>query len=133
MSGETLPTSYFSCLSSAKCFLPQTQPLSFEVLPPCPDAHQPSRVMEEGKKWTRNRQTSYCIFPVVAMTTSVPSDSNVPGDNVCLMLETGAQMVREYQVGSQTLSIVSLGTRPSKNRKGGSGTLAGVEVYTAEC
>ena len=27
----------------------------------------------------------------------------------------------------------SLGTRPSKNRKGGSGTLAGVEVYTAEC
>jgi len=28
---------------------------------------------------------------------------------------------------------VSLGTRPSKNRKGGSGTLAGVEVYTEEC
>ena len=27
----------------------------------------------------------------------------------------------------------SLGTRPSKNRKGGSGTSAGVEVYTAEC
>ena len=27
----------------------------------------------------------------------------------------------------------SLGTRPSKNRKGGSGTLAGVEVYTSEC
>ena len=26
---------------------------------------------------------------------------------------------------------VSLGTRPSKNRKGGSGTSAGVEVYTA--
>ena len=25
----------------------------------------------------------------------------------------------------------SLGTRPSKNRKGGSGTSAGVEVYTA--
>ena len=25
----------------------------------------------------------------------------------------------------------SLGTRPSKNRKGGSGKLAGVEVYTA--
>ena len=71
--------------------------------------------MEEGKKWTRNRQTNYCIFPVVAMTTSVASDSNVPGDNVCLMLETRAQMVREYQVGSQTLSIVSLGTRPSKN------------------
>ena len=71
--------------------------------------------MEEGKKWTRNRQTSYCISPVVAMTTSVLSDSNVPGDNVCLMLETRAQMVREYQVGSQTLSIVSLGTRLSKN------------------
>ena len=28
---------------------------------------------------------------------------------------------------------VSLGARPSKNRKGGSGTSAGVEVYTAEC
>ena len=27
----------------------------------------------------------------------------------------------------------SLGTRPLKNRKGGSGTSAGVEVYTAEC
>ena len=27
----------------------------------------------------------------------------------------------------------SLGARPSKNRKGGSGTSAGVEVYTAEC
>ena len=27
----------------------------------------------------------------------------------------------------------SFGTRPSKNRKGGSGTSAGVEVYTAEC
>ena len=27
----------------------------------------------------------------------------------------------------------SLGTRPSKNRKGGSGTSAVVEVYTAEC
>ena len=26
---------------------------------------------------------------------------------------------------------ISLGTRPSKNRKGGSGTSAGVEVYTA--
>ena len=29
--------------------------------------------------------------------------------------------------------LSSLGTRPSKNRKGGSGTSAGVEVYTAEC
>ena len=28
-------------------------------------------------------------------------------------------------------SLLSLGTRPSKNRKGGSGTSAGVEVYTA--
>ena len=28
---------------------------------------------------------------------------------------------------------ISLGARPSKNRKGGSGTSAGVEVYTAEC
>ena len=27
----------------------------------------------------------------------------------------------------------NLGARPSKNRKGGSGTSAGVEVYTAEC
>ena len=27
----------------------------------------------------------------------------------------------------------SLGARPSKNRKGGSGTSAGMEVYTAEC
>ena len=27
--------------------------------------------------------------------------------------------------------LCSLGTRPSKNRKGGSGTSAGVEVYTA--
>ena len=26
---------------------------------------------------------------------------------------------------------ISLGTRPSKNRKGGSGKSAGVEVYTA--
>ena len=26
--------------------------------------------------------------------------------------------------------VCSLGTRPSKNRKGGSGTSAGVEVYT---
>ena len=26
---------------------------------------------------------------------------------------------------------ISLGTRPSKNRKGGSGTSAGVDVYTA--
>ena len=29
--------------------------------------------------------------------------------------------------------IPSLGARPSKNQKGGSGTSAGVEVYTAEC
>ena len=29
--------------------------------------------------------------------------------------------------------LTSLGARPSKNRKGGSGTSAGVEVYTAEC
>ena len=29
--------------------------------------------------------------------------------------------------------MASLGARPSKNRKGGSGTSAGVEVYTAEC
>jgi len=28
------------------------------------------------------------------------------------------------------LVLLSLGTRPSKNRKGGSGTSAGVEVYT---
>ena len=28
---------------------------------------------------------------------------------------------------------LSLGARPLKNRKGGSGTSAGVEVYTAEC
>ena len=27
----------------------------------------------------------------------------------------------------------SLGTRPAKNRKGGSGKQGGVEVYTAEC
>ena len=27
----------------------------------------------------------------------------------------------------------SLGTRPSKNRNGGSGKQGGVEVYTAEC
>ena len=27
--------------------------------------------------------------------------------------------------------VASLGTRPSKNRKGGSGKSAGVEVYTA--
>ena len=30
-----------------------------------------------------------------------------------------------------TLIGTSLGTRPSKNRKGGSGTSVGVEVYTA--
>ena len=29
--------------------------------------------------------------------------------------------------------ICSLRTRPSNNRKGGSGTSAGVEVFTAEC
>ena len=29
--------------------------------------------------------------------------------------------------------VVSARTRPSKNREGGSGILAGVEVYTAEC
>ena len=29
--------------------------------------------------------------------------------------------------------IHSLGTRPLKNRKGGSGTSAGVEVYIVEC
>ena len=40
------------------------------------------------------------------MATSVPSDSNFRGENACLMLETGAQMVREYQFGSQTLSTV---------------------------
>ena len=28
---------------------------------------------------------------------------------------------------------VSLGTRPSKNRKGGSGKQGGMEMYTAEC
>ena len=28
---------------------------------------------------------------------------------------------------------VSLGTRPSKNQKGGSGKQGGMEVYTAEC
>ena len=32
-----------------------------------------------------------------------------------------------------TWQLPSLGARPSKNRKGGSGTSAGVEVYTAEC
>ena len=31
----------------------------------------------------------------------------------------------------QGMVVSSLGTRPSKNRKGGSGTSAGVEVYTA--
>ena len=30
-----------------------------------------------------------------------------------------------------TQLILNLGTRPSKNRKGGSGKSAGVEVYTA--
>ena len=32
-----------------------------------------------------------------------------------------------------TWQLPSLGARPSKNRKGGSGASAGVEVYTAEC
>ena len=32
-----------------------------------------------------------------------------------------------------SLILSSLGARPSKNRKGGSGTSAGVEVYTVEC
>ena len=32
-----------------------------------------------------------------------------------------------------TWQLPSLGATPSKNRKGGSGTSAGVEVYTAEC
>ena len=35
---------------------------------------------------------------------------------------------------SRTTGVIrayDIGTRPSKNRKGGSGTLAGVEVYTA--
>ena len=34
---------------------------------------------------------------------------------------------------SYTIFICSLGTRPSKNRKGGSGKWGGMEVYTAEC
>ena len=37
-----------------------------------------------------------------------------------------AERMEQREVGS-------LGTRPSKNQKGGSGTSAGVEVYTAEC
>ena len=35
--------------------------------------------------------------------------------------------------GANAPPFGSLGTRPSKNRKGGSGTSAGVEVYIAEC
>ena len=34
-------------------------------------------------------------------------------------------------VCNKTAPVTSLGTRPSKNRKGGSGISAGVEVYTA--
>ena len=35
------------------------------------------------------------------------------------------------QIDKSAFRVSSLGTRPSKNRKGGSGTSAGVEVYTA--
>ena len=38
---------------------------------------------------------------------------------------------RSTTVDSGGLCVISLGTRPSKNRKGGSGTSAGVEAYTA--
>ena len=36
-----------------------------------------------------------------------------------------------FLAGKASWALSSLGTRPSKNRKGGSGKSAGVEVYTA--
>ena len=55
-----------------------------------------------------------------------------------LLAVTQVETTKRWQNDSQdwansSLEIPSLGTRPSKNRKGGSGTSAGVEVYTAEC
>ena len=52
---------------------------------------------------------------------------------VALARKVGCGTVNDVRPKSGTRTVRSLGTRPSKNRKGGSGTSAGVEVYTAEC
>ena len=68
---------------------------------------------ERGSDWSQQ-------VSVVATTRWLQRDQTLPLSAKVWLARLGHTMV-----------MASLGTRPSKNRKGGSGKSAGVEVYTA--
>ena len=73
--------------------------------------------------------------PLKSLILHTPTSGGGLGGRVLVNAILGAQtcLPSLYISLTNTHPIPSLGARPSINRKGGSGTSAGSEVYTAEC